>query len=293
MSPLLLLLLSAPGLELDLVRGSPDCPDEATLRAQVAELTELGPGPPIVAARVELRGPPWRAVVRFSDGAERSVSGESCPAVAQAAALILSLRIDATPPPSPPAPPPPAPPPRTVFHPVRSGPEPAPTVATPKISVRGQVGALFGALPRPALALELSAGLTTGAFRAELGALHLPRQTRGDGSGARFRLFAGVARLCGRQALSGVDLLLCASVTAGVVQAEGFGVDEPASAGPVWLSGGATLGCVVPLAGPFRLVPAVVGEFPMARPTFTLDGMTLHRPAPWMVSVGVGGEVVF
>jgi hypothetical protein len=283
-----LLLLAQPALELELAAPDPSCPDRAAFLELVAESTSLGPGPPSLSVRVELDGPPWRALI-----GERIVEGESCAAVAAAAAVIVALELDAAPPPPAADPPAPLPPPvknlRTVMHPEKVPPD----AIDPERAIgllRIASGLAAGPLPDPTMSIELSAGLLFGLLRAELSARHL---LTGSIPGASFSLLAGAARICLDRRWRSAGIHACAAAEAGALFARGFGVSDPSRARPAWLAFGAALGASVPLAGPLYLSPAVRAEIPLSRPHFTLDGRVIHRPSAWSIGADLGVEVRF
>ena len=103
-------------------------------------------------------------------------------------------------------------------------------------------------------------------------------------------------RVCDRSDFSGADFLVCVSVTGGAIDAEGRNVDRPERALAGWLSAGGSVRVPISLGENVRLVPGITGEIPITRPTFGFgpkEAISLHRPAPWVLGVSLGTEVVF
>src|SRR5580693_739877 len=74
-------------------KAPPACPDEATVRANVATL--LAGSSATVDARAEVQriGERWQVVV-VMNGGERRLEADSCRALADATALIVALAVD-------------------------------------------------------------------------------------------------------------------------------------------------------------------------------------------------------
>jgi hypothetical protein len=200
----------------------PPCPDVAYVRAGVAGLlagsSETGSRVGAVA-RVTSTAGEWSldlTITRDGNVAHRTMKAASCPAVADAAALILALTIDPVhaslqarapsssppdggpldaahppgvasalplplPPPLPlpaPAPPPPAPPPAP---PPRAPPPRAPPSAAPRarleVGIKASADADLGSIPGPALGIEGGLSLLYGRVRLEGFGAYWPGET--------------------------------------------------------------------------------------------------------------------
>lgn len=254
-----------------------------------------------VVVEVAPVGSAWRAHLRTREG-QRTLTGESCRAVAQAVAVVLALAHERrAPAPVLPAPSeatpvvaPAAPPlartdaPRPVAVPSDAPPsrqgaaEPAPGVV---LALRAGVLAELGMLPAPSLGPRLALALRFGPWSAELiGAALLARRAELGGAGSPagdIYWFAGQAAGC-RSWSSGVGV--CVGAEAGQLVGTGTGVQAPYTGRGAWLA-----------ISPSALLRASLGDSPAAfaweagvsgavglvRPEFGFEELgVLHRPSP-------------
>ncbi len=288
---MLLLLIAHPALELELIADDPACPARSAFLARVAESTPIGPGPPRLAVTVRLEhraaDGPWSGIIESQAG-RRAVEGESCAAVAAAAAVIVALQLEAAEPP----PPPPPPPPREVFRP-DGEPGVSSASVSPIVWARAALGVAIGPLSEPALALSAGGGVELGPFSLSAQARYLARESIPAAVGrAELALLGGVAQICAGHRWV-IALWGCVEGEAGAILAQGRDVSDPRTARPVWVSVGFAARAGIPLAGPLVLAPALWAAAPLSRPSLTLDGQTVHRPAALGFGAEVGIEVDF
>ncbi len=288
------------------------CPETVEVRGWLRELTEHD-GEGIRARARRLHESSWVVEVldtRASAGeSTRSISGESCEAVARAAVVAVALSTsppptplpptDSTPPsqrepkpeslPSPePAPPPPEPSPGSdpappPVEPSSSSPR---SPVDPRLQVRLTAAGLlgYGALPTVAGGLEGSGGLQGPGWFADLGVQHWFRSfadsTRSDSAGVSISqtaatLAAGPRWVRGRFVLSVGGL-----VQAGVTQAVPQQAQRPRTSRRPWLAGGVRADAHLRLGRGFSLGLRVAGVAPVLRREYVLGGERVHRASP-------------
>jgi hypothetical protein len=265
------------------------CPDEAAMRAKVQRNLPAGMTPSVplgahgTVTSTSTAPPKWRATLalRTPDGAdERVLEGETCEAVSEAAALVISMALGAA---ASAPPPPPPPPPR------------APVLA-PFLSVAG-VGDV-GTLPRAEGGLAVSLGAIRGRWRLGLEALGLRGQSATVAGtsevGARVAFVSASARAC-RAVVDGPwTLAPCVDAGLSRTRAAGFGPISPGDAENTTVSLGAgLLAAWAPLrhVAPFLFVG---GEIPVQRPRFSVENLgQVHRSAPVWGRAALGLELRF
>lgn len=259
------------------------CPAPADVEAQFARLlggaARVPTGKHVTATAAVHVAAPGRWILELAttlDGAggKRSLSGDSCPSVASAAALILALMID----PAAaeragaderPPPPKPAPAPAVIAAPP---PAPEPPSFQLQPSARLFLGGVFLLLPDPALAAGLAVGARHGHVGAELTVL-ATTERRGEaaaapGLGGDFRLLAGGARACG---VLGTAVLyqLCLGGELERLSGVGVALDAPARQTATMLAGTGAALVAIPLGSRLSLTIEVGVAARTYRPTFT------------------------
>lgn len=213
----------------------------------------------------------------------RDLEGDSCWAVAAAAALVLALTIDPnaavraslTPPPEgPPAPSVPAAPAPVVK------PSAGPLETKPlRPFLRAFGGVSIALLPQPGPVFGLGAGIRRGWIDVELSGLG-SLETRANasdrpGAGGYFRLLAFGARGCGRATAIGspVAVRLCAGGEIERMTARGFGVELPGSGGATLVAGLGAAVAGLQIAPWAEIALELSGTVRPYHPTFVLTGV--------------------
>ncbi len=267
------------------------CPDEAAVRASVAQL--LAGSSAAVEGRADVRraGERWQVVVTMNGG-ERSLEADSCRALADATALIVAMAVDparvaanriardaeaasqptnpqspdastdaASPPPSTPTPPPTPPPTPTPTPTATPTPPSAPKPKTP--SPQGPSFALsagaaldLGTLPGPAFGPTLGFAWTPWRLRLELAGAYFPTSSgvvpQIPGAQVQFSLLTLALRGCYEARLGSFDLGPCIGGEGGIIQANPQGFSN----GAVGQSGSAPLFALDGgLLGAWRFLP--------------------------------------
>jgi hypothetical protein len=261
-------------------------------------------------------------VIVGSEANQRSMTGEHCSHLVDAAALILALDIDpdvlsdgettatpmppaevdhaaSRPPPAPPAPP--APPPeeaRLETGPRR--PEPAPST-TSRLRLLGGTRLVLddGSLPRTTLGVAAFVALLRGPLLLEAQATSYnerftiagPRAGRG---GAYVSLATLEAHACYRRLLLDVDWRACVTAELGLESTTGVSVTKPESASGFWSAAGLMFGVralprsrVSPTAG-------LVLVHPISAPPVFIEGFgTVFEPRAVVVRCFLGLDVLF
>jgi hypothetical protein len=232
------------------------CPDEASVRASVAQL--LAGSSATVEGRADVRqaGDRWQVVVTMNGG-ERRLEADSCRALADATALIVAMAVDpgrvaanrsardagvasgsspnavpelvdassdATPPAPLDAAPPPTAPPTPTPTPTPTPPAtptPTPTPAT-HFAIAASAIADFGTIPTPMLGPSLGLAWTPSPLRLELAAVYFPSTWVGvptgyPGAQVQFSLLAVAVRGCYGLRLAAFDLGPCVGVEGGLL----------------------------------------------------------------------------
>jgi hypothetical protein len=239
-----------------------------------------------VTARVTVRreGAEWRAEVTVSTGgaeSARSLTGESCRAVAEAATLIVALAAspDASLPDAPPAPTPP--PPRREEPPAALPPPPPPPAPSPArraFFAAGSVALDTSLLPAASFGGELAVGyapphfelmVTGSVFAAQSAKLpSVPSQ------GASVWLAHVGARACYSPLGGKLTLGPCAGGGAEWLTARGFGTPPERPSGATAQMGVLTAGgfAAVRLSDRFGVRLLAEACVPLVQPTFFIDG---------------------
>jgi hypothetical protein len=259
------------------LRASGECATRAELVDQVDELL----GRPIADVEgldfeVEINqgaGHKWRlqvVTVARADGARRSrqIDGADCAQLAEAAAVAITMSVQARP-----VTPSPADrslaqePPRIVVNPASPNRQPA--------ALSLGLSALGDAATLPDFGFGLGLSAIVGWSRLSIigeGELFAGREKRlADSSGGSFRLIAGAALFCFTSQGEVVDILVCAGGEAGLVQAEGLGVGHPRLRNVAWEAGRLEIGAVRRLNPTVSLFLRGGVAVPWSRPTFRLN----------------------
>jgi hypothetical protein len=304
---------------LQLAWSAPEsCPDQVAVVRQIEHHLGYGldspPGPDGVVALVAVSAQPeggfrlhlhttFRGEVR-----ERAVDGDSCGAVADAAALMLAFLIDpeaaapeAKPEPEPEperAEPPPvviAPKPAGVTAPEPDAPKPEPSVAAsgPSWFLAAAFGIDTGALPEPTTSVGGALGIELGRLALEASfSRYSPQEQRlaGDATrGGNFELWALGARSCYSLRWAATEVGPCLGLEGGTVFGSGFGVDTPGQGKGLWLAAAAEL------SGRYRAsswlgVRTLAGvAAPFTRPVYVLDNVGTVYQADFITFRGTLG----
>ncbi len=265
-------------------------------------------------------------VLRTGDVAEtRELAARTCPALAQAAAVVIALfldphqddpGVDAEPPEQPapsdepdgttsPAPPDPPRPPRP---PLTRAPRPSSTKASsstapsvPPVRVAAGVGGALGSgvLPDVGGGIVLSTTIRAGRFRAGVTGTYWLRQspTFRSQAGASFEMLEAGA--FGAYLFPVGPVAIGPSVSAEVhhVRVEGFGIREPWARSTWWPAAGIGARFEAHLTTWLSVFARADAVVPIAAPTFTLattsDAVRVHEPGPVASRATVGAEIVF
>lgn len=316
------LLLLAPLVELDW-KVPDDCPSEAAFVEMVeaeARVQAEADDPPVLEASVAveaLGGDRWSLTLQMRRGDEldvREMEGESCEAVVEAAALVVSLRvvewIRSTPPatestPEPALEPPPPLPMTAPREPDRTpapAPEPEPERPGEPIDLGGWLGIhgglALGVGPGVGGAVAIDGGLIGRWWRAGLGFQAMPRRLidhPNDGTvRGRFDLVVGEAVGCGVPAAGPVEFPLCGRVAFGGLRGAGEGnVDQPEPAWRRWVGLGGSAGAAWRVTE--RLAPALSVEAlaPLQSRAFSVGGVPgiLHETGAFALRAWLGLEI--
>ena len=286
---IMLALVSAPAAAEPITWIAPDgCPDGAALEARVEELADAPAAtwPPDFAVKGEVSqgAERWQLVIASGDASPRTIDGESCAALLEAAALLVALDLGAVLEQPRAAPPPAEPEPVVVVR------EVAPAVA-PRASQPWRISAAVagdaGSLPGPALGGVARAGLGLGRFAAELAIAAWPARRGESAEGdVDVSMIWAAPGACMRVA---APLHACAGLQVGWLSARGRAVDEPLRTGAIWLAPEAGVALDVPVAGPVSAELRAAAAAPLVRPRFQLgDGALAHQPSPVVAQIALG-----
>jgi hypothetical protein len=272
------------------VHASRDCADRGDIADQVDALL----GRPVAAVEgldfdVDIAERPehrWRlrlATIGRADGAKRfrEIDGSGCAQLADAAAVAIAMSIQSSgvaeptglgAPPTPPSEPPN----------VAAGPAPAERPPGWQVPVAVAALADAGALPHPGLGLSLGAAFARHHFLliGEGAFLLSPEARAPDNGGGRFRLLVGAVLACLHQRFGQVGFLGCAGGEAGILQAEGIGINRPRLQNVAWQAGLLEVGLTRRMNATVSLFIRGGVAVPLSRPTFTInnDTFAVHRP---------------
>jgi hypothetical protein len=266
--------------------GTESCPDDTTLRAEVADRLGYDPfrntAELTVRAKVERDKGALVADVALEDAGgrrqgQRRIRGSFalCEPLISALALAISIAIDPLGgAPAPAAPPPASPPP---------APPPGADVAPPGIDLDFTAGGVsqVSTLPKPALGLALGARVSGQHFRLGVEAQATLAVTRAVTGGGRFDTARyGLAVICcWRQGwLSG-----CAAVHGGVLRASGQAFSPSRSTAAPYLAPGPRVELELPIAGPIALRSFAGVEVPLVRAKVTVGDETVWK-SPWVAA---------
>ena len=230
----------------------------------------------------EQPGHRWRlrlATIGRADGVKRSreIDGSGCLQLADAAAVAIAMSIQSSGASAPARNNVPAPP---------SSEPPQVTTGTGrpdglKVPLSAAALADSGALPHPGIGLGLGAALAWRRLRliGEAAFLVSPEARVTDNGGGRFRLIVGAVLACLERPAGPVGILGCAGGEAGIVQAEGIGINRPRLQNVPWGAGRLEVGFTLRLHTTVALFIRGGAAVPLSRPTFTINNDTLavHR----------------
>jgi hypothetical protein len=289
---------------LDLAWDAPaECPihrDVASLAAAYApDASEAGSTSAVTArARVTVEDARWQMSLALETRTGRSTSeilGESCEALARAAALKIavaweldrSMEVEAGPLPVLPEesnqdPPPKAAP--TVPAVSERAKPPPPTHEGPTGALRAEGGVSVGALPGVGGGAVLTGALIFRQVRLELGASIWParhaRLSSAPEAGGDFALAAAHLRVCPELHLKFLEFPVCLGVEAGGMRANGVGLDESLTVTQPWAAALFAGGVAFRVHRRVRLGLEVQSAVAIIRPTFHIeDEGRLHRAA--------------
>jgi hypothetical protein len=270
------------------------CPDLARVRSRIEELsgTPQATWPAGFSVRAEATrayqvdgGGGWRLSIEFSGpggSGRRVIDGESCAAVAEAAALHIALGLEAA---------------------IEPGAAPvmAPAArAASGVDVAAWLGASalgdVGTLPAPAAGGAVRVAGYFGRVGTELRAAALLARraalTQMPAAGGEIALYWAEPAVC----VEPVRIVLrgCAGVQVGWITGRGSGVENGRREGALWVAPDASLSFGVPLTARLELEFRAMAAFPAVRPRFELEsGALLHQPdrAVAQISVGAGWRI--
>jgi hypothetical protein len=228
----------------------------------------------------------------------RTFEAPSCAEVSDAAALLVLLMLDASPPSSPPSPKP-APEPAPAPLPARP-----PPASTRQARATPRAGALaeFGTLPRASLGAELGVGVAFRNSRVELTGLWLPGVKSGradDGARVEIALLAARVGYCHRLVGRSLALFGCAGLELGRASGTGIDLSQRRDRAYLWSAGHAALRAALALGRGVSLSLEPALAVPFARRRFVSTdadgtfGEVLHTPAPVSGRVAIALEAVF
>ena len=274
--------------------AAPTCPSQLEVVANILHL--LSPGavfePLVVDARAWEHEGHWylQLSTRSATAADnRTLDGESCAVVSDAAAVIIALTLDPgrglTVSPGEPA---------TVLSPTPL--EPEREVLATGIALRVRLGGLgeVGIHPRVGAALVAGAGVALDLWSLEVSATYsLPQRVEATGvSGARMTLAALALRGCRGLRLGEIDLAGCALAEVGRQQARGFGVSQARTAHATWAAPGMSVVGDYELDDPLFVWAEVSGLVPFARPRFSVETVDAETGAVRRVLAARASRVV-
>ena len=313
-----------PGVELDW-QAPPTCPSGSNVLQRAEQLLRHSAAPkePVRARAIVVdAGEAYSVTLETQQGTQtwhRTLRAPSCEELADAAALVVAMAVDpdlggakaGDPPPqarsaadddqdrlvAPIVAPLPAALPPTPAPPTAS----PPGEASPLFSVHAAARALgdVGALPRPALGVEIAAGAGVSALRVELTGTLLPgvREVTATAPdrGGEIGLWAIGPRLCYELVLGSVRALGCAGLEGGQITGDGFGATSwTDTRSATWLAARIGGRVVIELWPAASASLALEGVAPVTRPEFVLENLgRVHRPSALNARLGLGVELHF
>lgn len=312
---LLVLTRAAPLFAADLRwSGPPDCARQDAVSRQVESIV----GRPLASVdaldfevTVTRDGDAWRLeLVTEEHGAKgrRSLAGQSCAEVTDAAAVLIAMAIRSAgqaPVPTEDRPaasddvasaPAAVPAGKAAPSPSAPPPEPPPR---PKARPLGPVFGLSGvldtaALPAASPGIGAHAGITGSSLRLEVeGAAFLAtRLALEQGRSAEFDLVSGALVGCVERSFGTLRAGGCAGFELGRLSGEGQGVSDPHLGSALWEAGRLELGGWYPLGHELWLTARVGMAIPVSRPEFELEGKPVYRPAALGLRASLGVELL-
>lgn len=257
-----------------------ECPERASIEADLEELI----GQPITEAPVirliaevsQLEDGTWRAEISTTGRSPgtRTLTGPSCGEVSRAAVVAMALVVNsdreqqANEAPQEASPSPPA-----KVEPQSEADEVPVRASIPRHILLNLGVVLDGtALPNYAFGVSVAGGVAIGRFRALLGGLFVPpTETRQDGAGARFDLFAGSIAGCYRLPIQNWAAVLCARYELGALRGAGVDVTQSRPETIRWNAVVAEGTVSLPLSAMTELGLGIGAVAPLERAKFVLD----------------------
>jgi hypothetical protein len=271
----------------------PSCPTQAEMLARIARIVGGKTSSTPVRARVVVTSDAEgvRAALELSgagEGTTRSLADATCPALADAIALIIALAV------SPEAPPVAAPLVRA------SSPPPLATPSSPSVAFRLGASALLDALtfPAPAAGGELSAALHVSRAFVEVDGALLAAQrislSASPNEGATFTVIHAGLRGGYLVVVRPFELAPVAGAGVDWILARGFGSQVPADATASVAVLSLGLRATIPLSHALAARVGFEGVAPLSRPTFVIDERgTVYTTPSAFLRASAGIEVHF
>jgi len=279
--------------------GPPECDRQEAVSIQVESIV----GRPLASVEalsfevtVTRDGEAWRLELVTDDrGAKgrRSLSGQSCGEVVDAAAVLIAMAIRGAGQASA------APAAETSSAPDEALPERVPrpsatgnadrTRSPSRAQAKRSPGPVFGlsgaidtaALPGASPGIAAHAGVIGSSFRLELeGAAFLPKRLELEqGRSAEFALLSGALLGCVETPFGEARAGGCGGFELGSLSGEGRGVSEPHLGSALWEAARLELLGGYPLGHGLGLTAAAGLALALSRPDFELDGAAVYKPA--------------
>ena len=287
---------------LDLLWSAPaGCPDGDAIKSEVLRLAGTGTrNSRHLKARASIRPDGetgWTlALATDLDGVpgERTLSGQSCQSLSDAATVMLALILnpDVVLPERPVAP-------SAAAPAVRASPPNAPKAGpSPLWLVGAHAGLQSGVLKNLSPSFALTLGVALGRASLRLVPSFAPPQdvwVQGKpGRGGRLWSASAAASGCWTAWRGWVELAPCLGVDVVRLQGRGLGVAKPQDSTVYWSSAELALTIAVPLGSTVNLALSGVGLVPFSRPSLYLDSIgTVNRPAVFAFRALAGIELAF
>ncbi len=286
-------------------RAPAGCPDQAQMEARIEAAG--GRGRLGIDAEVVAEDQRWTLRLALElDGARdtRVLEADDCDALAEAAVLLIGVRVDESrdvlpsvdddvPPPvvepTPPEPSKPAqPPPRADPEPaVSSEPPPRASGSSQGLLLGAAGGLSIGAVPAPGVPLELAAAWGFGRVRVGVrGRYHFSRRVGlGEGRSVRVHLGAAGPEICARLFRGSFEFPLCAQSSVGRSEVQGRGPTR--DRGGLWVEVGADAGLAWSFSPRWALTTRASFAVPVVGTRYVLDERVAFEP------FAIHGRVVF
>jgi hypothetical protein len=264
-----------------------ECPDSREVAEAVRAWLDQPAAGASAAVRVEARVRPrpdgWELDLALATpgGAEhQTLVAARCETLVEVVALKVALAVD----------------PAALLRSLEHAQGASTPAASPKLALRGTLGAGLGPLPDTSVFASLGGSVELPGWRLELaGAAWLPRSasyTELPSVGANFTLVTGSARGCIVPAMGTVDFPICAGAELGAMTGSGFGVQHEATSTQLWAAavlGPAARWALGSSVSFWVAADAVIG---IARPAFHMRNLEqLYRPDPISARAWAGLEV--